>query len=71
MHRHKAIKQEDRVYTAPVSRNENPSAHGGVCQRETCSCGARRNINKNGGHWEVGPWGIQDTLRLADAPVQG
>lgn len=36
---------------------ENPAAHGCITYTETClSCGARRGINQNQCHVEIGPW---------------
>ena len=32
------------------------AAHGGVCERQTCKCGATRDVNINGAHREVGVW---------------
>lgn len=53
---HVAIHSRDRCYTGPVSRDENPAAHGGICQIETCRCGAERQTNINGRHIEQGRW---------------
>ena len=42
-------------YRAPVARDENPAAHGGVCYRDERADQVRlRNVN--GDHEEVGPW---------------
>lgn len=44
-------------FAGPVSRRENPAAHGGICETETCGrCGATRAANVNGRHIEQGPW---------------
>lgn len=44
-------------FAGPVAQRENPAAHGGVCERETCgACGASRCKNVNGRHVEQGPW---------------
>jgi hypothetical protein len=43
-------------FFGPVSRDENPSAHGGVCIVETCACGSMRKMNLNNGHREAGSW---------------
>jgi hypothetical protein len=44
-------------YTAPVGREPNPAAHGGVSATEECAgCGARRKVNENGWCREEGAW---------------
>lgn len=44
-------------YTAPVGREPNPAAHGGVSATEECAgCGARRRVNENGWCREEGAW---------------
>lgn len=57
-HRHMPVheKTEIRPYKHPVGDNPNPLARGGKCKIETCICGARRRINVNGFHAEIGPW---------------
>lgn len=53
---HVAIETQDFGFTGPVSRDENRSAHGNICQHETCRCGAERRSNINGRHIEQGDW---------------
>jgi len=57
-HRHLAIKGEARIrsFSGPVSKAENPRAHGGVCYVDTCRCGATRARNVNGNQVEKGDW---------------
>jgi len=58
-HRHKEKTYRIVGYTAPIpGAKYNPMAHGGVCIISTCSCGAERRTNSNGGAKgrEVGPW---------------
>lgn len=43
-------------FFGPVGRDENPAAHGGVCEVETCRCGATRRTNVNQQHVERGQW---------------
>lgn len=46
---------------------ENPAAHGGVCDVHEClACGARRRRNVNGRHSEVSPWGRTRAVRQAE-----
>jgi len=57
-HRHQALagRTVTRCFTGPVSRHENPAAHGGVTLVHYCACGATRRTNQNGRHIERGPW---------------
>lgn len=44
------------AFTGPVSRDENPAAHGGICRLERRGDRLRR-VNINGPHREYGePW---------------
>jgi hypothetical protein len=55
--RHNRTREATYCYSGPVSRRENPVAHGGVCFVETClTCGAVKRTNSNGGQLERGPW---------------
>lgn len=60
MHTHRRIptRMTVRSYQAPVAAPEeqNPSAHGNLCMRDMCACGAVRDTNVNGRHQERGPW---------------
>lgn len=48
-----------RPFTGPVSRRENPAAHGGCCYVTVCgACGAERRTNVNGNHSEAGSWSV-------------
>ena len=63
MHRHREKTYRIVGYTAPIpGARYNPQAHGGVCIISTCSCGAERRANSNGGPKgrEVGPWVKKD-----------
>jgi hypothetical protein len=42
-------------FRAPVSRDENRAAHGGVTYRDELD-GKTRLRNVNGRHQEIGPW---------------
>lgn len=56
---HPKNRRESRTigYAGPVAKQENPAAHGGICNHETCLvCGAARATNINGSHVERGPW---------------
>jgi len=55
---HSVITSQPRPYTGAVSRDENPAAHGGVCEHQRCTCGAVRYVNLNGRHREVGDWDL-------------
>lgn len=55
-HRHKAIRTTTTCFTGPVSRKENPAAHGGVCYVDYCACGAERRTNVNQCFTETGAW---------------
>ena len=46
---------------------EDRRAHGGITYREECACGARREVNANGGWYEIGPWGPTRSEREAEA----
>jgi len=53
---------EHRGFVVPVAvhpyTDENRAAHGGITYVETCDrCGARRKVNRNWWHVEVGTWG--------------
>ncbi len=57
-----------RCFMGPVAREQNPAAHGGVCEGEEClSCGARRSANVNGSHVERAPWGLSREQRRCEA----
>lgn len=45
--------------------SNNPSAHGGICLVDTCSCGATRRSNVNGKHAEIGVW-VYETKKMLD-----
>lgn len=53
---HKAETTTDRPFSGPVSRFENPAAHGNICRHERCRCGATRRTNINGAWREAGEW---------------
>ena len=56
-HRHQADRCRDNLpYQGPVSRDQNPAAHGDRRVVQDCRCGMQRQINYNGPHEEVGPW---------------
>lgn len=55
---HQAISTKTRGFSGPVTRDENPRAHGNVCEIERCSCGAERRVNVNGMHVEEGDWDL-------------
>ena len=55
-HRHTPRTTTTRPFFGPVSRHENPVAHGNVCYVDTCKCGATRRTNSNAGQQERGPW---------------
>jgi len=57
MHKHRVkTESQPHCYNGPVAWPENPSAHGSLVVKQTCSCGATRSVNRNGGHKEVGLW---------------
>lgn len=56
MHKHRAQSTDVRPFFGPVAKEENRAAHGGICERQTCSCGAVREVNSNGRHVERGEW---------------
>lgn len=66
-HRHKAISEIVRCFSGAVSRHENRAAHGGVTIIATCKCGAERQTNVNGNHYERGQW--VDAIDLAGGVV--
>ena len=66
-HEHRAIRTYDRCYTGPVSRNENPLAHGCICEIEVCDCGAERRANVNGCYVEQGSW-VEEIDEHDDCP---
>ena len=49
-----------RCYQHPVAlapyTDENPMAHGNITVTERCVCGAERDVCRNQGHVENGPW---------------
>lgn|GEM_PF-4934588 len=57
---HSAVTSKTRPFTGAVgpSLEQNPAAHGGVCEIQICSCGAHRSVNLNGAHEEVGEWDL-------------
>jgi hypothetical protein len=69
MHQHKAIpqKSQDIGWTHCVTPDEcaaNPmrvQAHGNIIQVDTCSCGATRHTEVNGGRKNYGPWSEDTT----------
>jgi hypothetical protein len=55
--KHKNTKELTRPFAGPVSKKQNPRAHGGVCYVDRClDCGAERRTNVNGNHAEQGKW---------------
>lgn len=61
-----AILGEDFPFFAPVTRNENRAAHGGIFRVEECSCGATRRVNINGRSREESSWAVFTDPGLAD-----
>ena len=56
-HKPYRVEGSEREFTRPVSRHENPSAHGSIEVRERCHrCNRERQVLINGSHREVGPW---------------
>lgn len=55
-HTHRTVSERERCFTGPVSRDENPAAHGCVTIEYRCACGAIRECNHNGMHAEMGDW---------------
>ena len=55
-HTHTPALRSERGYRGPVSRDENPAAHGCIEVLDECHCGAQRRRNVNGWHEEAGPW---------------
>ncbi len=58
-HRHRRRKLlSETGYAGPVAPPglEVPSAHGGVRELWSCSCGARQAVNVNYPFYEYGPW---------------
>lgn len=65
--RHKPVRTRVMPFSGPVARRENPRAHGGSCEVETClACGAERATNLNAGAVERGAWGPSRAEREAD-----
>jgi hypothetical protein len=56
------VAESTYCYSGPISSaRENPRAHGGSCEVETClRCGAERRTNINGGAVERGTWFVTD-----------
>lgn len=61
---HRAQTTATRPFTGAVSRAPNDAAHGGVCEHQTCACGASRHVNVDGSHVEEGPWSGPDAEDL-------
>lgn len=58
----------ERCYRYPVViHDQNPAAHGDICYTEERDDGARREVNANGHHQEIGPWGPSREARRAHA----
>lgn len=57
-HRHRAVTESEPLpFSGPVNPTRpNRAAHGGVRFRQTCSCGATREVLCNQGYQEYGPW---------------
>lgn len=55
-HRHRPSKSTVGPFFGPVNTNKRRAAHGNICVRETCRCGATRLVNRNGVHVERGHW---------------
>lgn len=66
---HSALRTITRCFSGPVARGEdqNPAAHGNICDEEMCRCGARRKVLINGRHTETGDWGV-DEAAVESAP---
>lgn len=69
-HEHTHQYGDDRTFVFPVAvhpyTDENRAAHGGISWTEECNaCGARRAVNQNQAHIEVGPWGLPRIEREA------
>jgi len=59
-HKH-TVKTESKPYgyrggVATRATGQEPRAAGGICVRQECACGAYREVNKNNGYAERGPW---------------
>lgn len=71
---HRVVRSVTVPFAGPVSvKNENPAAHGGVCEVEYCECGAQRECNLNGGHQEIGEWDmphVRTNVRALAATVE-
>jgi hypothetical protein len=68
--KHDKTTSYDKCYSGPVSRDENPMAHGGICTVETCQrCGATRKTNVNGNHIEEGLWIVRLSTLLGDCEL--
>lgn len=58
-HRHRRWKESGPLpFWGPVATGDqqNRAAHGNVRYRQTCRCGAVRDVLRNQGHEERGPW---------------
>ena len=56
-HRHTPRTTITRCFSGPIpGAKENRVAHGNVVHVATCSCGATRSTNVNGGQREQGRW---------------
>jgi hypothetical protein len=62
-HKHKAEQSKDVGWTACVTPDEcathpypRQDAHGNITRVDTCSCGAIRKSEINGGRTNYGPW---------------
>lgn len=64
-HRHTSIDRRTACWMyciTPQACAANPSrqgAHGGVTHRDTCECGATREVESNYGHTNRGPWKVK------------
>lgn len=67
MCKHTNVTKANFAFSGPVSRNENPRAHGGALVIETCTeCGAQRRTNVNQQHREQGAWEIPGGASAAE-----
>lgn len=71
--RHRAKKSEDRGWTRCVEPGRCPNArtHGNIITVETCACGARREIEINGGASVASGWYREPAAHYADAVESG
>jgi len=67
-HKHKASTSRTTAFLGPVgpAEDQDPCAHGGVTEHQTCACGATRAINANGCHVEMGEWVEPDEEEAAE-----